>query len=165
MNAMSGTSDGGSVLTPLWASDYDLTNMTQAMDFLTQMLDDSILQHDGKTYAQRFWYGAVGVISIAAVHNVCFRVALKLRYNCAVYYSISDANCLKATGGSSWPVKSSSYNFMHGPHLRNYLEHHPQSVVSAVYTGNGTFLDPGATNWLNYPHSGLSRIHTCTRVR
>ena len=86
MNAMSGTSDGGSVLTPLWASDYDLTNMTQAMDFLAQMLDDSILQYDGKTHAQNFWYGAVAIISIAAVYNLCFRVALKLRYNCAVYY-------------------------------------------------------------------------------
>lgn len=89
MNDMPSTSDGGSVLTPLWASDYDLTNMTQAMDFLTQMLDDSILQYDGKIYAQRFWYGVVTVIGIAAVYNVNFRVALGLRYDCAgLYFNI-----------------------------------------------------------------------------
>jgi hypothetical protein len=165
MNAMSSTSDGGSVLTLLWASDYDLANMTQAMDFLTQMLDDSILQYDGKTYAQRFWYGAVAVIGIAAVYNMCFRAAAKFRYDCAGQHSIFDANSLKATSCSSWAVKSSGNNLIPGPLMGTYLGHRAQSIVSAVYTGEGTVLDPGAANWHNYSHSGLSGIHTCTRIR
>ena len=73
--------DGSSTtLTPLYATGYDLTNITQAMDFLDQMLDDSILQIYGNEYARYFWYGVVVVIGLAAILNLIWRVRLKLRY-------------------------------------------------------------------------------------
>jgi ferric-chelate reductase len=73
---------GGSstTLTPLYPTGYDLTNPTQAMDFLAQMLDDSILQICGEEYARDFWYGVVVVIGLAAIFNLIWRVKLKLRY-------------------------------------------------------------------------------------
>ena len=67
-------------LTPLSATGYDLTNATQAMDFLAQMLDDSILQICGNEYARNFWYGVVVVIGLAGILNLMWRVKLKLRY-------------------------------------------------------------------------------------
>ena len=82
-----------------------------------------------------------------------------------VYTSISDANCLKATGNSSWPLTSSSYKSMPGLHLGTCLEHHAQILIFAIHTHEGTVLDPGPTDWHNYSHSGLFGIHTCARVR
>jgi ferric-chelate reductase len=73
---------GGSSLTPLNASDYDLKNMTQAMDFLSQMLDDSILQNNGKQYGLNFWYGAATVIGLAALDNLFSLISSQLRYAC-----------------------------------------------------------------------------------
>lgn len=67
-------------LTPLYATNYDLTNDTQAMDFLSMMLDDTILQVWGNEHARYFWYGTVTVIGLFAVHNFLWRVNLKLRY-------------------------------------------------------------------------------------
>jgi ferric-chelate reductase len=67
-------------LTPLYATGYDLTNETQAMAFLSMMLDDSIIQIWGNEYARYFWYGIVTVIGFFAIHNLLWRVNLKLRY-------------------------------------------------------------------------------------
>ena len=72
--------DSPTTLTPLYPAGYDLTNATQAMDFLSQMLDDSILQIYGEEYARNFWYGVVVVIGLAAILNLIWRVELKLRY-------------------------------------------------------------------------------------
>ena len=67
-------------LTPLYPTGYNLTDATQAMDFLSQMLNDSILQICGEEYARNFWYGVVAVIGLAAILNLVWRVKLKLRY-------------------------------------------------------------------------------------
>ena len=81
-NNMPGMAGGGSstTLTPLYATGYDLTNATQAFDFLSQMLDDSILQICGNEYARNFWYGVVVVIGLTGILNLMWRVKLKLRY-------------------------------------------------------------------------------------
>lgn len=68
-------------LTPLYATGYDLQNETQAMAFLSMMLDDSILQVWGNDYARYFWYGIVTVVGLVAIHNLLWRVNLKLRYS------------------------------------------------------------------------------------
>jgi ferric-chelate reductase len=73
-------SGSSTTLTPLYATGYDLTNATQAFDFLSQMLDDSILQIYGNEYARDFWYGVVVVIGLAGILNLIWRVTLKLRY-------------------------------------------------------------------------------------
>lgn len=78
-NAMSGMGGGPSSLTPLNASTFDLINATQAMDFLSQMLDDTILQYDGKSFARYFWFGIVTFIGITAVYNLFWRLNLKMR--------------------------------------------------------------------------------------
>ncbi len=67
-------------LTPLYSTGYDLTKESQAMDFLSLMLDDSVLAVWGNDHAQMFWYGIVTVISLFAVHNLMWRITLKLRY-------------------------------------------------------------------------------------
>jgi ferric-chelate reductase len=79
MSEMAGDSSS-TTLTPLYATGYDLANATQAMDFLSQILDDSILQIYGNEYARNFWYGVVVVIGLAGILNLMWRVTLKLRY-------------------------------------------------------------------------------------
>jgi hypothetical protein len=82
-NTMTGMTDltGQPTLTPLYATGYDLQNETQAMDFLSMMLDDSILQTWANEYARYFWYGIVTVIGLAAFHNLLWRMNLELRYS------------------------------------------------------------------------------------
>jgi hypothetical protein len=79
---MPGMLGGGSstTLIPLYPTGYNLTDATQAMDFLSQILNDSILQIYGEEYARNFWYGVVVVIGLAAIFNLIWRVKLKLRY-------------------------------------------------------------------------------------
>lgn len=44
-------------------------NMTQAADFLGEILDDSIFQIEGNVAARHFWYGVCAVIATAAFFN------------------------------------------------------------------------------------------------
>lgn len=78
---MNGMSDapGSSSLAPLNATGVDFGNATQAMDFLSAMLDDSILQYDGKAYSQYFWYGIVTVIGLATLYNILYQFSHRLR--------------------------------------------------------------------------------------
>jgi ferric-chelate reductase len=71
---------GQPTLIPLYATGYDLSNETQAMTFLSMMLDDHILQVWGNDYARYFWYGIVTVIGLASIYNLLWRANLKLRY-------------------------------------------------------------------------------------
>jgi ferric-chelate reductase len=75
MHSMSGMGGGGS----LNASGVDFSNRTQAMAFLAAMLDDSVFQVDGNTYARSFWYGVVVVIGLAGIANAISRATLHLR--------------------------------------------------------------------------------------
>lgn len=61
------------------ASGLDLSNATQAMDFLGEILDDSELQISGNAFARYFWYGVVVVVGIAAIFNIIQRTTLRLR--------------------------------------------------------------------------------------
>jgi ferric-chelate reductase len=67
-------------LTPLYPTGYNLSDAAQAMAFLSQILDDGILQISGEEYARNFWYGVVVVIGLAAIVNLIWRLKLKLRY-------------------------------------------------------------------------------------
>jgi ferric-chelate reductase len=78
MDAGMGAS-GGSPSTPLNSSCVDFSNRTQAIDFLGQILDDSVFQVTGNQYARYFWYGVVVVIGIAGVFNIVETVTLKSR--------------------------------------------------------------------------------------
>lgn len=71
---------GGGSSAPLNATGVDFSNATQAMDFLGDMLDDTVFQVVGNTFARYFWYGIVVVIGIAAIHNAIWRLTLNLRY-------------------------------------------------------------------------------------
>ncbi|KAK0945061.1 ferric-chelate reductase Frp1 [Friedmanniomyces endolithicus] len=73
----------GSGLMLVDPSQFDLTNDTQAADFLGQMLDDSILQFDAQNYSRYFWYGIVGFIGVAAVYNLAWKGGLILRIRAA----------------------------------------------------------------------------------
>ncbi|KAA8566943.1 hypothetical protein EYC84_010039 [Monilinia fructicola] len=48
--------------------------MTQAAEFLGEILDDSIFQIDGNAAARNFWYGVCAVIGIAAFFNFAQKV-------------------------------------------------------------------------------------------
>ena len=76
---MSGMSDGSSPAI-LNATGVDFSNETQAMDFLSSMLDDTYFQVVGNEYARNFWYGIVVVIGIAAVYNAVWRITLQSRW-------------------------------------------------------------------------------------
>lgn len=73
---MGGALDGS----PLNATGVDLTNSTQAADFLGEVLDDTQLQVDGNMYARDFWYGVVVVIGFFAISNMAQKITMKMRY-------------------------------------------------------------------------------------
>ena len=71
---------GGGGLAPLNTSGVDFSNETQAMQFLGEMLDDSVLQVYANAYARDFWYGVVVFLGVAGISNVIWRATLKMRH-------------------------------------------------------------------------------------
>ena len=65
---------------PLNDTGVDFSNMTQAMDFLGEILDDTDFQVIGNAFARYFWYGIVVVIGIAAGFNIIQKTTLRMRY-------------------------------------------------------------------------------------
>lgn len=63
---MGGAPTDGSALND---TGFDFSNMTQAADFLGEILDDTVFQIDGNAAARHFWYGVCAVIAIAAFFN------------------------------------------------------------------------------------------------
>ncbi|EME46130.1 hypothetical protein DOTSEDRAFT_42697 [Dothistroma septosporum NZE10] len=55
---------------PLNATGVDFSNQTQALAFLSDLLDDTDLKKIGNDYAKFFWYGVIVVIAIAATFNL-----------------------------------------------------------------------------------------------
>lgn len=53
---------------------FDMSNETQAADFLEQLLDDSVLQLDAQDFSRYFWYGILVVIGQFALCNVFWKV-------------------------------------------------------------------------------------------
>ncbi|OKL62813.1 hypothetical protein UA08_01870 [Talaromyces atroroseus] len=66
---------------PLTAAGVDFSNETQAVDFLQEILDDSVLGVVGNQYARYFWYGIVVVIGIATISNLVEKVILQTRWD------------------------------------------------------------------------------------
>ena len=71
---------GGDGSAPLNASGVDFSNETQAMQFLGEMLDDTVLQVYANAYARDFWYGVVVFLGLAGISNAIWRVTLKMRH-------------------------------------------------------------------------------------
>ena len=65
---------------PLNDTGVDFSNMTQAMDFLGEILNDTEFQVTGNAFARYFWYGVVVVIGIAAGFNIIQKTTLRMRY-------------------------------------------------------------------------------------
>lgn len=65
---------------PLNDTGVDFSNMTQAMDFLGEILNDAEFQVTGNAFARYFWYGIVVVIGIAAGFNIVQKTTLRMRY-------------------------------------------------------------------------------------
>lgn len=65
---------------PLNDTGVDFSNMTQAMDFLSEILNDAEFQVTGNAFARYFWYGIVVVIGIAAGFNIIQKTTLRMRY-------------------------------------------------------------------------------------
>ena len=55
---------------PLSPAGVDLSNETQAFNFMQEILDDSVFQPQSILYSVYFWYGTVVVIAIAAIINI-----------------------------------------------------------------------------------------------
>ncbi|CAD6446682.1 93e6b732-17f6-428e-9f8d-d8e003f39abd [Sclerotinia trifoliorum] len=64
--AMGGAPSDGSALND---TGFNFSNMTQAADFLGEILDDSVFQIKGNAAARHFWYGVCAVIATAAFFN------------------------------------------------------------------------------------------------
>ncbi|KAJ5812618.1 hypothetical protein N7474_008919 [Penicillium riverlandense] len=58
----------------------NFNNETEASDFLSALLDDSVFQLDGNTRARYFWYGIAALIGVMGVWNLCWRIDLHLRF-------------------------------------------------------------------------------------
>ena len=65
---------------PLNDTGVDFSNMTQAEDFLSEILDDTEFQVIGNAYARYFWYGIVVLIGICAIFNMIQKTTLRMRY-------------------------------------------------------------------------------------
>lgn len=66
-------------MTPLNDTGVDFSNVTQAYDFLQEILDDTVLQVIANSYARCFWYGTVVVIGIASIFNFYTKLLLRMR--------------------------------------------------------------------------------------
>jgi hypothetical protein len=65
--------------TPLNDTGVDFSNETQAVDFLSQILDDSLFQVVDNGFARDLWYGLVVFIGIVAIFNIFQVAARKMR--------------------------------------------------------------------------------------
>lgn len=79
MNGMGGM-NGPSSFTPLTTDGVDFSNRSQALGFLTEVLDDSYFQIDGKAYARYFWYGMLVLIGLASLVYVLDLATQRARY-------------------------------------------------------------------------------------
>ena len=70
---------GGSSSDVLNATGVDFKNQTQALDFLAEMLDDTVFQVVGNQYARYFWYAIVACIGVASACNLASKATLRMR--------------------------------------------------------------------------------------
>ena len=77
MPGMSVPASGG--LMPLDPSQFNFSNETQAMDFLSQLLDDSILQYDAQNFSRYFWYGILAVVAGFTAGDLLWKGGLMLK--------------------------------------------------------------------------------------
>lgn len=68
--------DGLILLNP---DQYDMNNETQAINFLSQLLDDSVLQYNAQDFSRYFWYGIVAVIGLFSLFNILSKLDHVLR--------------------------------------------------------------------------------------
>ena len=64
------------MLSPAGVNFHDVT---EASNFLSDLLDDSVFQLDGNARASYFWYGIVALIGVTGIWNLCWQVDLGLR--------------------------------------------------------------------------------------
>lgn len=69
----------GNSAIPLDPSNFNLSNDSQAMDFLSQLLDDTTLQYDAQNFSRYFWYCIVVVIGLFAIDNAFRNIDSTLR--------------------------------------------------------------------------------------
>ncbi|KAF7884470.1 uncharacterized protein EAF02_004806 [Botrytis sinoallii] len=77
---MGGAPTDGSALN---ATGFEMSNMTQAADYLGEILDDSVFQIDGNAAARHFWYVVCAVIGIAAFFNFVQKATIFFRLRAA----------------------------------------------------------------------------------
>lgn len=69
----------------LSSAGVDFSNLTQASDFLADLLNDDELKVIGNNYAKSFWYGVVVVIGLATLCNFLQWLTLQLRLRAAAH--------------------------------------------------------------------------------
>lgn len=79
MDGSMGMSGGDSSQAPLISAGVDFSNETQAMDFLSSMLDDTVYQVQGNQYAVYFYYCVIVVIGLFTLSNVYNKILEKSR--------------------------------------------------------------------------------------
>lgn len=79
MDGSMGMSGGDSSQSPLTTAGVDFSNETQAMDFLSSMLDDTVYQVQGNQYAVYFYYCIIVVIGLFTISNVYNKILEKTR--------------------------------------------------------------------------------------
>ena len=72
---MSGNGDSG----PLTSAGFNLSNATDAANFLDAILDDSDLVPPNQNISRAFWYAIVIVIAIAGIFNAYILVISRIR--------------------------------------------------------------------------------------
>ena len=70
---------GGQSQPGLTPAGLDLSNDTDAMTFISEILDDSELQPIDVSITRAFWYGIVVVIVVAAIVNIFHVVRIRSR--------------------------------------------------------------------------------------
>ncbi|KUJ16010.1 uncharacterized protein LY89DRAFT_697981 [Mollisia scopiformis] len=115
MSGMSISSDA------LSTDGLDMTNMTVAMDFLGQLLDDTELQVTSNHFATIFWYGIVVVIGLATLSNIFLRLRSWSR-NAASNKAVPVGNA--GSGKGDFGLSASFLRKISYPHVSP--THHPR---------------------------------------
>lgn len=160
MNSGHSTERGSSLV--LSAEGVDFSNYTQALKFLSEIIDDEEMKVIGNRYARYFWYGVVFVVGIAAIFHWTTWLVLRSRLKAAANGQEKPAEpknvLLRWFATITALARESTYLQFTPRHRRQWLQWFrvpPLGTILLVLTHLGVVLAlefinndvPGAKHW------------------
>ncbi|TVY19818.1 Ferric/cupric reductase transmembrane component 7 [Lachnellula arida] len=114
----------------------DMTNETVKMDYLTQLLDDTVLQVTSNHYATIFWYGIVVVIVLAAIFKFVLRMMARSRLKGAAAdkRTPNTSSCIaQIAGTTSTYIRKITYPQISPPHHASFFHLPPFGIFILLF--------------------------------